>query len=165
MFKKCKNCYNEFPVKNNRQMFCSPCGVKNQKEYMRRYNNIYAANNRLKYRQYTLDWQKRNREKANAKSNRWYHKHKDKAWNEILDKFGRRCNCCGLTDVWALTLDHINNDGNTHRKRIKTTGGHATLRILQDVVNEGMPLEKYQILCWSCNMGKNQNKGKCPHKS
>jgi hypothetical protein len=49
-----------------------------------------------------------------------------------------------------LTIDHINNNGNQHRKEIKIKGGIPFYRWL---IRNDFPRE-YQILCWNCNCTK-----------
>ncbi len=33
--------------------------------------------------------------------------------------YGQRCACCGETEPAFLAIDHVNNDGNVHRKKVK----------------------------------------------
>jgi hypothetical protein len=58
------------------------------------------------------------------------------------------CSCCGYGDVRALDLDHIKNDGGSHRKAIGRRG--ATYEIYAQLKREGFP-EGYQVLCRNCN--------------
>jgi len=70
---------------------------------------------------------------------------------------GAACACCGESEMWFLTIDHINNNGAAHRKQIK---GLYFYRWLQKA---NYP-KGYQVLCWNCNLGRYFNKGICPHK-
>lgn len=78
--------------------------------------------------------------------------------DRFLEMYGQVCACSGCNEAnkGFLTLDHINNDGAAHRKKI---GG---LAIYRQAVNEFRP-DLYQTLCFSCNCGKNRNNGVCPH--
>lgn len=84
----------------------------------------------------------------------------------IMAYGGYICKCCGITEPLFLTIDHVNNDGAKHRREIgyKTGNGKgassATVRWLK---KNNYP-EGFQILCLNCNMGKERNKGTCPHK-
>jgi hypothetical protein len=69
---------------------------------------------------------------------------------------GYGCACCGESEPKFLSLDHINNDGNEHRK---TVPAHALYRWLRD--NNYPPI--MQVLCMNCNFGKRMNGGVCPH--
>lgn len=81
---------------------------------------------------------------------------------EFLDAFGSKCACCDEDDPRFLSLDHINNDGKKHRASFGDSSN--THRVLQDAKREGWPKDKYQCLCYNCNMGRAKFKGICPHK-
>lgn len=66
----------------------------------------------------------------------------------VLVKLGGICACCGESNRKLLTIDHIDGDGNAHRKKI---GGYVKmLRYIRDLVDTSM----FQVLCWNCNMSK-----------
>lgn len=67
---------------------------------------------------------------------------------------GPVCRCCGETEIVFLTIDHIDNDGNIHRKQIKNTN------ITRWLKSRGYP-SGYQVLCMNCNHAKRF--GPCPH--
>ena len=71
-----------------------------------------------------------------------------------------KCKCCGELEIKFLSMDHINNDGNVHRKSISKSGrgGNMTYWILL----HGFP-EGFQVLCYNCNLAKGLY-GVCPHK-
>lgn len=50
---------------------------------------------------------------------------------------------CRVRDVDVLSLDHVNNDGTTHRKETKTLGGSSFYRRLR---KQGYPFG-FQTLC------------------
>ncbi|WP_148640053.1 hypothetical protein [Aureimonas sp. AU20] len=73
---------------------------------------------------------------------------------------GPVCNCCGETEPLFLSIDHVNNDGNLHRKEIpKVNGGYSMYVWLK---RQGFPAG-FQILCMNCQTGKMRNNGICPH--
>lgn len=80
-------------------------------------------------------------------------------WNRILDHYGRKCNCCGEAEINFLTVDHINNDGATH-KRIMKSKDPGSVR--KWIVDNGFP-DTIQILCYNCNCAKGKL-GYCPHQ-
>lgn len=53
------------------------------------------------------------------------------------------CRRCGFDDVRALAIDHINNDGAAHRKKI---GNQVYLWLARNGFPEG-----FQTLCFNCN--------------
>lgn len=83
---------------------------------------------------------------------------------EVLTHYSNgipKCNCCGETQIDFLVLDHVNNDGATHRKSKKKGGTHFYLTLKR----ENYPNEpKLQVLCANCNQGKLVNGGICPHQ-
>lgn len=74
------------------------------------------------------------------------------------------CQCCGESIIEFLTIDHINNDGADHRRKItkrKDWGGHM---FYQWIIKNDFP-DDLQVLCGSCQLGKKINGGICPHKT
>lgn len=66
------------------------------------------------------------------------------------------CNCCGESIYQFLTVDHINNDGAEHRRKIGYNLCHW-------LVKNDYP-KGFKILCMNCNWGKRVT-GTCPHKA
>ena len=94
-------------------------------------------------------------------SERLYNKTaREKVKEQILDHYGRKCICCGESELLFLDLDHINNDGYQHRKEIGIKGGSEFYRW---VIRNNFPSD-LQILCANCNHGKARNNGVCPHQ-
>lgn len=74
------------------------------------------------------------------------------------------CACCGETNYSFLTLDHTNNDGYLE-KRVGTKKRLGGIQLYKCLKRRGFPnKEKFQVLCWNCNCGKDMNGGICPHK-
>jgi hypothetical protein len=71
---------------------------------------------------------------------------------------GYTCKCCGETEQMFLTIDHINNDGTSHRKKYNLTAGNQLYVWLR--TNKYPP--GFQVLCFNCNHGKHLNGGVCP---
>lgn len=61
-----------------------------------------------------------------------------------------RCACCGQADMDVLCLDHVHNDGNTHRKILRHGGGGLIYKWARD---HNYPLG-FQVLCSNCNRKK-----------
>jgi hypothetical protein len=59
-----------------------------------------------------------------------------------------------------LTVDHMNDDGAEHGRRL---GSSHRRNIYRWLVINGFP-EGFQILCWNCNSGRQRNGGICPHR-
>lgn len=68
------------------------------------------------------------------------------------------CACCGESNMAFLTLDHINNDGAEHRRKI----GRGFYQTLTWIKQNNFP-EGFQVLCYNCNQAKKTHGGNCPH--
>lgn len=77
---------------------------------------------------------------------------------EVMNAYGGRCACCGETNLWFLTIDHINGGGTADTRG---RGGDTFYRRLKA---QGFPNDPpLQVLCWNCNLAKH-HRGACPHQ-
>lgn len=84
--------------------------------------------------------------------------HRDRVRLEVFEAYGgATCKCCGEDEIRFLEMDHINNDGNIHRRSMKS--GYIYYWLKRNKFPTG-----FQILCANCNMGKHRCGGVCPHK-
>ena len=92
----------------------------------------------------------------------WHKTYRGRIKLEALQTYGGAyCHCCGENNVQFLTLDHINNDGNKHRRK-----GGRWYPSYSNLRAAGYPNEPpLQVLCYNCNNGKRVNGGICPHQS
>jgi hypothetical protein len=171
--KECKSCKKLLPldayellnkVTGTRRHTCKAC----KSEYLKKWSaeskqrvienrrNYYAKNKELVVDK-AIEWAKNNPGKRRKNALAYYYRLQDEA---IVAYGGYRCACCGETEPMFLALDHINNDGNEHRKLIGSTGGHKLYKWLKD---NHYPAG-FQVLCMNCNHGKHRNGGICPHK-
>jgi hypothetical protein len=76
---------------------------------------------------------------------------------------GYICTCCGETNKYFLSLDHVNGGGNEHRRSIKRKSGVGFQYWLK---KNGFP-PGFQVLCYNCNLGRafGPFEGICPHKA
>ena len=130
----------------------------------------YQRNDHKKNRGKQYYWKHRNRLLNNSKKS--YQKNKERILKykkehanilklTVYNAYGNKCSCCGEKNLKFLTIDHINNDGNIERRQEKLGAGE---RLYQRIIKENFPKDKYQILCYNCNVGKYRNNGTCPHK-
>lgn len=77
---------------------------------------------------------------------------------KVYEHYGNACTCCGETTKEFLTIDHVNNDGAVERKL-----GLSGITLLRKIIREGYP-NRYQILCFNCNIAKAICSDGCPHK-
>lgn len=80
---------------------------------------------------------------------------------ECVNHYGGKCSCCGEILIEFLSLDHINGNGNIHRKFLfkHNVGGSHMYRWLK---KNNFP-EGYRLLCMNCNWAMRYRK-ECPHK-
>lgn len=76
---------------------------------------------------------------------------------QVLEAYGMRCTCCGESQYEFLSLDHINDDGNIHRREVGLGTG-----IYHWAKKHAFP-PSLQILCYNCNFAKGSH-GYCPHQ-
>ncbi|KKM62855.1 hypothetical protein LCGC14_1517430 [marine sediment metagenome] len=89
--------------------------------------------------------------------NRYHKKHRRQLRLEVLNHYAPdnlRCACCGEDHVEFLCIDHINGQGNKHRKSIKGN-------LYNWLKKHGFP-DGFRVLCLNCN-GSRGYYGYCPH--
>lgn len=124
-------------------------------------DNYYARNPGLRT-SYNAEW----REKNPGKYTEYNKKSNLKLKRQVMDAYGSKCACCGETELTFLTIDHINNDGNEHRREMAAESGNysqAGARTYRWLRDNNFP-EGFQVLCANCNYGRQWNGGICPHQ-
>jgi len=110
---------------------------------------------RFKYRK---QWAQDNREHLRAYNVPLQIEYRAERKRIVLEHYGNKCACCGETTPQFLTIDHIKNDGRSHRK--KTGSGSAFYTwLIKNKLPDNLDL---QVLCWNCNMAKAHYRY-CPH--
>ena len=81
---------------------------------------------------------------------------------EFISAYGGACHCCGETLMSFLTLEHMNNDGAEHRRRVGSGYG-----VYYDLRRRGWPKDEgITVACFNCNEGRRVNSGgPCPHEA
>lgn len=108
---------------------------------------------------YNKIWGKERYMRRKDQVSKYYKGRNFKLKQQVFEHYGNKCVCCGEEELVFLTLDHINNDGNKERLTLKSKGGASFYRW---VIKNNYP-NRYQILCWNCNLGR-CILGECPHK-
>lgn len=104
--------------------------------------------------------------KFQARNKAYYATHKEQfleynraTRRRVLEAYGSKCACCGETTPEFLGVDHVNNDGEAHRRELKGYGRS----IYRWLAIEGYPQDgRFQLLCHNCNVAKGCYGG-CPH--
>jgi hypothetical protein len=83
-----------------------------------------------------------------------------KVKDDVFEAYGGYiCSCCGETEPKFLTIDHIKNNGGSHRREDIAISKHLYRWLKNNHYPDG-----FQVLCMNCNLGKSRNDGVCPHK-
>ncbi len=139
------------------------------------YHKLYWQKNKATLKEKTKEWRKNNKNRVLETQKKWIEKNKEhylewrrnwgKAYQvkrkfklrvEAIEKYGGRCVCCGEDEYKFLTIDHINNDGAEHRKKVP-------ISYLTEWLKRNKYPSGFQLLCYNCNMAKGHY-GTCPHK-
>jgi len=156
--------------------WCKPCRAIYQKqrieanpEYYKQKDREYRLKYKDKSRERSHIYYLNNRQKAIAYAMHWQRSHRDRSrktlrdcsyrlWLNTLHLLGDQCACCCEKRLSMLNVDHIYNDGASHRKRVG--GARQTYREILVMEN---PKSRFQVLCSNCNLSKVRNKGACEH--
>lgn len=90
----------------------------------------------------------------------WHKKYRQTKRLDVLTHYSDgvpTCACCGESHIEFLAIDHINGDGNKHRK---VRHGVAFYNWL---ITSGYP-DGYRVLCHNCNSSIGFY-GYCPHEA
>lgn len=135
---------------NSNQKKCHKCTqVKPIEEFyvFKKYTVCKVCHNKT-----ATEWKKKN--PLATKLIVW--KYQAKLKNEVLSVYGRNgkpeCVQCGFSDIRALCLDHINDNGAEERLKLGSKNIAGT-RFATWVRKQGFP-KGYQTLCANCNLIK-----------
>ena len=158
--RKCRTCgleaHNEEELKlfiphklslHGRANICRKCKTA----YQRQWYKIYKDSPNYK--------RKRPRTRSENMRRREYNKIRRL---KLIELYGGKCVCCGETHPEFLTLDHIQGNGATERKRLGTSDSIYKKAIKMLNENEEEARKNYRLLCWNCNCALGHY-GYCPH--
>jgi len=167
--KRCTKCGKRKPLSAFRQYGRRRPGKYHVecKACRRAHDHLRAELSRRWIREYAARWRNKSQRLIDA-ANAFIEKNSKREFrltnyhllrhHAILAYGGYRCACCGMREASFLTIDHVDNDGSRHRRRV----GTAT-RFLRSLQDKGYP-PGFQVLCSNCNHGRHRNGGICPHK-
>jgi hypothetical protein len=75
----------------------------------------------------------------------------------VIQHYGAKCACCGESIPEFLAIDHVNNDGSSHRKKVG-----VGIQFYKWIIANNYP-GTLQLLCHNCNLAK-AFYGACPHQ-
>jgi hypothetical protein len=75
---------------------------------------------------------------------------------QVIFLLGGKCAVCGFSDERALQVDHVNNDGFIHRRRLESGGKtnlqNVTYQYLKMALTQIVTgIKTIQLLCANCN--------------
>lgn len=83
---------------------------------------------------------------------------------QVITAYGSKCMCCGESNPFFLSIDHIENNGAEHRQAIGLDRRKGTgFTFYSWLRQRGFPKEGLQLLCFNCNAAKGMWGGICPH--
>lgn len=94
-------------------------------------------------------WRQRNKSRVNAYNLTWRIRngYKPKHRQTVIHHYGGKCAVCGESNSNLLVIDHIHDDGATHRREIGQSA------ICMWLVDNGFP-DGFQVLCHNHNQKK-----------
>jgi hypothetical protein len=84
----------------------------------------------------------------NEKTKQWRHNMRRTA----IEAYGSACKCCGEMYDPFLTFDHVNENGNSHRKSL---GGSGMVKLQMWLRRNNYP-PTIQVLCANCHIAKSK---------
>lgn len=73
---------------------------------------------------------------------------------KFFEHYGAECAICHEKNKDVLTIDHINDNGAEHRKKV----GDNTYCVIKDLERRNWPTGEVQTLCYNCNNKKKMQK-------
>jgi hypothetical protein len=105
-----------------------------------------------------IAYQREHRARLYAYNAQWQRARQKRLRLEAIAAYGAACACCGEREPIFLDLDHVHDNGRSHREEV----GNNTQMMIQ-LRKAGWPKGFIQLLCCNCNQGKARNGGVCPH--
>jgi hypothetical protein len=134
---------------------CKKCGTVDRykggdcKECRSRYNKRYRQAHIDELYEYHQQYDKQYRQDNSLDISRQMKQiHLDLKIETFNQYGGCQCTLCKINDIDMLSIDHIFNNGNEHRKNLGINGGHQFYYWLKKY---GFPdKDKYRVLCMNC---------------
>lgn len=152
-------------------------------EQRKQYHKEWREKNREKWNAYGAKWYKKNSNKRSIASRKWDELNPEKrkeisanwyAGNKnykseeqrirllkyktmVVEAYGGRCSCCGEKEIGFLTVEHLQKNGESHRK-VRGNFYHYLVR------NNFPDKDILSILCMNCNWIE-RNGRVCPHRA
>lgn len=127
---------------NNIRILCFNCNCQHSiQKYNLYINNIEYRTNKLC--KFCFSNKKIKKYICNYCNNKLKRNYQINLKLRAYQQYGNSCKNCGCNKLNFLTIDHINNDGAQHRKKI--------YNIYSWLKTNNYPTNNFQILCFNCN--------------
>jgi len=128
-----------------------------QKKQMSLYYQQHKEENKIRHHEYYITHRKQWQVKQHTDEERLKARQRNaELKTKTMNLYGGKCECCGETEIDFLAIDHVNGDGNKHRKTFKGS-------IYQWLKKNNYPSVGFRVLCHNCNMATRYGRI-CPHK-
>lgn len=153
---------------DGKMSYCKGCACERVREYKRLHPEKVRESSRKANRKFYRKNKQSIAERSKARNSeprvkamnaRNTKKARDLLKIEMIESLGGMCACCGITEHRFLSMEHKLGGGNQHRR---DCGGSSTA-VLIDAKKMGWPGDKFEVLCFNCNLAKHKC-GICPHK-
>lgn len=145
--KRCGKCERELPASEFHRAKRARDGLQGR---------CKSCNKRLRDAKKDAEYRATYHEKNPELRGEWHRRWREKLKQDVLEAYGRKCECCGEDREDFLTIDHVGGRNEEHRD-LKTQQVYVRLR------REGFPKDGYRLLCWNCNCAIGIH-GSCPHE-
>lgn len=112
---------------------------------------------RIKILEQNKQWKDANALRSRSQQREYRRARRERIFYEVLGHYGGACACCGVSERFFLTLDHIDGNGGAHRRQV------GKMDMWLWAYRNGYP-PIFQVLCFNCNAGRYRNGGRCPHE-
>ena len=103
----------------------------------------YWRKNKSVIRTRTQAWRDRNKDVVAASTKQY----RDGIFEATIAVLGGKCVWCGEFEKEFLTIDHVDNDGNSERK-------FGSIGWKRKILDGKSDISKYRVLCHNCNLGR-----------
>jgi predicted nucleic acid-binding Zn ribbon protein len=166
----CRVCGKRFEQRDSRNKYCSG-QCRDKAKLMRQTplrvcqqcgsplpSDARSSQRFCSYRCQSTHWSREYRARRRETINRRQNERHGLLRQRVLQAYGSQCQCCGQTDPELLAVDHIAGTGRIERG---TREGQNFYHMLE---RKGFPQDRYRLLCFNCNAGREFNGGVCPHE-
>jgi hypothetical protein len=157
----CHRCGLSYHPASGPQKYCNRCHPTMRFEYNKNWRTSHPNQRRLINKRAIANKPEYYRALKRYAHYRW----REKLWQAVFAHYSNNtfiCACCGESEKDFLVIDHINGNGNQHRREVLGTTNAGGYRMHRWLVKTGFP-PGFQVLCSNCNTSKGKH-DECIHK-